>query len=121
MIVQTVDTRRADLHLLLSQFDSFPPLTPASQVVIDLLTTLEAANAQKPLRELDVAAELTTPTSSTVVRWHYWIGDRSGDGEVSRVWNAGQITGNAPGRAQIAALVAAGVAHILAQWEPPIQ
>jgi len=116
-IVNTVDTRVGDLHLILWQFDTFVPLTPISPIVLDLIDTLEQLNLQKPLCELDVSAELNAWDGSIVIRWHYWIGDRTGNGEVSKIWNAGQITGNAPGRQQIAALVAAGVAHILAQWE----
>ena len=116
MIVKTVDRLDADLRLILWQFDSFAPLAPTSPEVVNLLTTLQQANAQKPLGELDVAAELTAWDSSVVVRLHYHIRDRTGNGEVSRQWNAGQIVGNAPGRPQIAALVAAGVVHISAQW-----
>src|SRR3990172_2862309 len=116
MIVKTVDRLDADLRLILWQFDSFAPLTPTSPEVVNLRTTLQQANAQKPLGELDVAAELTAWNSSVVVRGHSHIRARTGKGEVSRQWNAGQIVGNAPGRPQIAALVAAGVVHISAQW-----
>lgn len=117
MIVKTVEAQIENMAFGIWQFDTSPILTASSPEVLDLIAVLQQANAQTPLLKLDVSATLNAPNGSVIVGYHYWIGQRVGDGEQSKAWS-GRFIENLTGRKQIATLLEQwGVTNIDALWQ----